>query len=207
MRKWLLIALLLLPMQAAAQVTLVEDGRGYLGVEGNEATVGSKLDDPSKVRLTSPITDHGGGGGALSFNLHRFLGKAFGSQQVEMAMIRVEQASDVRGSFSPKAEFNFLLNDGSGGDDAAMTKPLAFTAHNITRLDPGIARDLAARLGPYLATGGSRFTSPNGVWWLQLQDDGNCVIYDASNPNAPRPVFDLWWLQSVLASMGHPYPR
>jgi hypothetical protein len=40
---------------------------GFLGFEGNELTVGSKIDDPPKVRVTSPITTHGGGGGVISF--------------------------------------------------------------------------------------------------------------------------------------------
>jgi hypothetical protein len=58
------------------------------------------------------------------------------------------------------------------------------------------------------ASGGapSRIVSPNGQWWLQMQDDGNLVIYDATDPSQPKPVFDLWWLMLSLADLGKVYP-
>jgi hypothetical protein len=173
---------LLLSTSAHAQTTIAETDRGYIGLESNESTVGSKDYDPAKYRCSTPLSPETGGGGcAISFNFHKFLGKAFGSQQIEMGMIRVEQAEDVRGSFDPKAEMNFLLNDGSGTDDAAMTKPLAFTSHHITRLDEGIARDLAARLIPYIPLVGNNngiMFSPNQQFMMAMQSDGNLVVYE-----------------------------
>jgi hypothetical protein len=215
-RRLLTAALLVVSIATAAQAQSVDNSTdyGYRGFEGNEETVGSKVDDPAKVRLTAPITTHGGGGGVVSFSYHVNFGEvAFGGRQTEMAMLRVEQAEDVRGSSSPKAEFNFLCNDGSGGGDAAMQKCLSFTWTGITRISPYIARDLraiAAGAGGGGGSGGapaSRMESPNGRYWLQLQDDGNYVIYDAQDPAAPKPIFDLWWLMFTLQQMGKSYPR
>lgn len=178
------IATLLSVAPVFAQQTVTTNDYGYTGFESNELTVGSQKDDPAKVRISSPITEHGGGGGVLSYNFHRFLGVAFGGQQCEMAMLRVEQAEDVRGSFDPKAEFNFLANDGGGCEDANMTKPLAFTWNHITRLNEGIAADLAARIAPYLPGGVAAVTVPfkmvsqDGHFELIIQGDGNFVTYD-----------------------------
>ena len=39
-----------------------------------------------------------------------------------------------------------------------------------------------------------------------MQDDGNFVIYDATNPSQPKAVFDLFWLMQSLAELGKVYP-
>jgi hypothetical protein len=165
-----------------ARTVLHDDERGYVIAEGNELTIGSKLDDPPKVRLTSIGTDHGGAGGVVSFNLSRQTGVCYGSQQTEMAMIRVEQASDVRGDASnSKAEFNFLLNDG-GTADADMQKPLAFVWNVITR-------NLLSVLGSRPDT----MWAPTGRTFTQQQDDGNFVTYSVDHPfdKSANPVA-LW---------------
>jgi len=203
-----LLFALLLAAPVAAQQVISETGIGYVAFEGNEQTVGSKVDDPAKVRVTVSITEHGGGGGVISFNASRIWGAVqFGGNQTEMAMLRVEQAEDVRGQVgNPKAEFNFLCNVG-GTDDAAMRKCLSFTYDGITAISPGIANSIRGIAGGMVGgTGTSRMASPHNGYWLQLQDDGNYVIYDVSNPEQPRPVFDLWWLMFTLQQMGHPYP-
>ena len=41
---------------------------------------------------------------------------------------------------------------------------------------------------------------------MQMQDDGNFVIYDAADPSQPKAVFDLWWLMQALAELGKVYP-
>jgi hypothetical protein len=99
---------------------LEENDRGWVALDGNELVVGSKVDDPPKLRLTQPLTKNGGGGGAISYCFHKIFGRAVsGTETVEMGMLRMEQASDVRGQDNnPKAEMNFLLNDGSGNADA-----------------------------------------------------------------------------------------
>lgn len=153
-----------------AKQILFEDERGYLLMDGNELTIGSKIDDPPKIRLTSPGTEHGGAGGVVSFNLSRNTGTICdGHQQTEMAMIRVEQASDVRGQASnPKAEINFLLNDG-GTADSNMQKPFAFIWNAITTLK--LALGFGAAQQDFLQAGPYRF---------YLQGDRNLVLYDTS---------------------------
>lgn len=164
-----------------ARTVLHEDERGFVVAEGNELTVGSKVDDPPKVRLTSPCFPTGGAGGAVSFNLSRQPGVCYGSQQTEMGMVRVEQAEDVRGDASnPKAEINFLLNNG-GTADINMQKPLAFVWNAITRL-----------LLPLGGSGGSSMRSPNGRWLVQQQDDGNLVQYDMIDPSHPIATWSSW---------------
>lgn len=198
------VGALALATTALAQSVLVDNDRGFLGHEGNETSVGSKLDDPPKLRLTVPITEHGGGGGVVSFSASREFAKVqFGSNQLEMAMLRVEQAEDVRGHIGNlKAEFNFLVNDGLGSDDGNMQKALAFTYYGITRISPYLARDIrniAAGADQFFVPG--RMTSPGGQYWLQLQSDGNYVIYDSwvaddsGNPT-PKALYDLWSSQA-----------
>lgn len=59
-----------------------------------------------------------------------------------------------------------------------------------------------------VGTGSSRVVSPNGKYWFQpAQDDGNLVLYNATDPNNPKPVFDLFWLKAAMAALGHPYPE
>ncbi len=166
---------------------------GFEGFEANERTIGSKVDDPPKLRLTAPLTDHGGGGGVVSFNASRQSGiPQLGGQQTEMGMIRVEQAEDVRGQTgNPKAEISFMLNDGSGDGDAAMTKPLAFTCDGITRISPGLANSFRALVGGGVSGGGSGLTSPQGRMTLQLQEDGNMVVYDTLL-SPWKAVWSIW---------------
>lgn len=180
---------------------IAENDRGFLVFDGNELTVGSKIGDPPKVRLTSPINADGGGGGVISYNASRQAGVVCdGHQQTEMAMDRVEQAEDVRGQLGNfKAERNFMVSDASGDGADGMHKPLAFTCDAVTHDTLGLAG----------GGGGnpSRMADPNNRYWLQLQTDGQYVIYDAEDPGHPKAIFDLWWLMSALASLGHPYPR
>lgn len=126
---------------------LSENDRGYVALDGNELIIGSKIDDPPKVRLTSPLTGHGGGGGVISFNFSREEGIACdGHQQDEIAMIRVEQAEDVRGQLgNRKAEINILLADGSGVGD--VVKPFACVYNAVTRILPAFRDALRLALG------------------------------------------------------------
>lgn len=166
---------------------LFEDERGYLVMEGNELTIGSKIDDPPKVRLTSPIYSTGGGGGCLSFNTSAEGQVATLSSQTEMGLIRVEQAADVRGDTSnPKAELNFLVNDG-GREDRNMQKPLSFIWNAITHC-----------LLPLFGGSGTTDTmwAPEGLFFTQQQGDGNFVTYHVDVPfdktANPRAVWSAW---------------
>jgi hypothetical protein len=176
-----------------ARVILFEDERGYVIAEGNEFTIGSKIDDPPKVRVGSQIFTHGGGGGVISFSRMRSSGVCFGDQQDEIAMIRVEQAEDVRGQTSNrKAEFNFMVSNGDPSVD--VVKPLAFTWDTVTRILAGFRSSLAAKLG-----GGGRtdtMWAPDGLSFTQQQSDGNFVTYTIDAPfdksANPRPVWSAW---------------
>lgn len=176
----LMIGLTLLARNCDAQTVIYDSPIGFVSAEGNELTIGAKNDDADKLRLTQPITEHGGGGGVISFNLHKSLGQVvFGQRQVEMAMIRVEQSSDVRGTFLPKGEFNFFANDG-GEQDSNMRRAFSFTWNEVTYLQPGIAAGLAARIAPFLPTSGAgngTVLSPDGRFMLAMQGDGNLVVY------------------------------
>lgn len=153
---------------------LYEDDYGFLAMDGNELTVGSKVDDPPKLRLTSTITATGGGGGVVSFNRSRQAGVVCdGHSQEEMAMLRVEQAEDVRGQEGNlKAEFNFLANTGASGDDSAMQKPLAFIWNCITR----------TRLALFGETRTDTMWAPDGLTFTQQQADGNFASYRVDQP-------------------------
>lgn len=172
-----------------ARTILHNDERGFVIAEGNELTIGSKIDDPPKLRLTYPISSSGGGGGAISYNASTSAGTiCWGSDQHEMAMDRVEQASDVRGNTANlKAERNFLLNDGSGSSDSAMQKPLSFIWNAITKI-----------LLPLTGGGGgsSNFVqSDNGRFRLYVQGDGNLVLYDVST----APWTAMWNTGTVVS--------
>lgn len=164
---------------------IAENDYGYLLFESNELTIGSKVDDPPKVRLTSPCTEHGGGGGVISFNYSRQAGVVCdGHNQTEVGMIRVEQAEDVRGQVgNTKAEFNFMLGDGSGVGD--VVKPLAFVWNAITR-------SLLNLLGGNTDT----MWAPSGVFFTQQQSDGNFVTYRVDKPfdkgANPRALWSAW---------------
>lgn len=175
---------------------LSENDRGYVALDGNELIVGSKIVDPPKVRLTSPTDEHGGGGGVLSANISREAGVVCdGHQQLEIGFIRFEQSEAVRGQpMNPRGEYNLLLNVG-GEDDAAMQRGMGLEADRVTRINPALLGLFTSSDAP------SRFVSPNGRYWLQVQDDGNVVVYDAANPQRPKAIFDLWSLQSLLAAL------
>lgn len=165
---------------------IAESDIGWVGFEGNELTVGSKIDDPAKVRLTAPITEHGGGGGVISFNYSPAGRAVDGHQQTEVGMIRVEQAEDVRGTSSTKAELNFMLADG-GKEDSNMRKPLAFIWCAITK-------SLLSMFGGSAPT--DTMWAPSGLFFTQQQADGNFVTYEVERPYdktaSPKALWSAW---------------
>lgn len=184
---------------------LAENEVGFVGLDGNELIVGSKIDDPPKLRLTAPMTDHGGGGGVVSFSRSRRAGVVVdGHEQDEMGFVRIEQSESVRGDPNNlRSEFNILLHTGDSGDD--VHRGIALETDCITKINPGLAADFGIGSGDGASS--SRFESPNGRYWVQMQNDGNFVIYDALDPAHPKVLFDLWWLLATLAALGHPYPH
>lgn len=163
---------------------LAENDIGFLLFDGNELTVGSKIGDPPKLRLTSPINSDGGGGGCVSYNASRQAGVVCdGHQQTELAMDRVEQAEAVRGQLGNyTAERNFLVSDASGDGADGMHKPLAFTYDEVTRDMLGL------QVG---GTAGSNMRSPQGRMSMELQEDGNLVVY-RTDVTPWKAVWSIW---------------
>lgn len=162
---------------------LADTNNGFLIFDGNEESVGSKENDPCKLRLTTPIYPDGGGGGVVSFNASRNPGVVQdGHNQLEMGYIRVEQSESVRGQQGNlRGEMNFFLNDGSGEDDAAMVRAFALECDRITKIHPNLVHSLRVILGVTNGGGGSYIDSPNGQYRVQIQDDGNLVKYRTSD--------------------------
>ena len=155
-----------------SRTVLHDDDRGYLLVEGNEFTIGSKIDDPPKIRLTSPYA----GGGYISFNSSQAGQVCDGSRQTEIGLWGVKKADD--GSL-PKAEAHFFLNDGGGTEDRNMRRAFSLMWNKLTQATFGWGS-------------GSAMRSPNGRYLTQQQDDGNLVQYDMIDPAHPRAVWSSW---------------
>lgn len=174
---------------------------GWVSLEGNELTIGSKIDDPPKIRLAAPCTPHGGGGGVVSFNVARNMGQVCeGSQQVEIGYLRVEQSDSVRGQEgNPRGEMNFFLSDGSSEADAAMVRAFAVECDRITKMHPGLRESLRRwLLEPDDVIPASAETRPpfrmlsadgNIELILQNADAINFVIYDLRRPEGDRAIW------------------
>lgn len=183
---------------------LSENDRGYVALDGNELIIGSKIDDPPKVRLTSPLYPTGGGGGAISFNYSREIGVVCdGHQQDEIAMIRVEQAEDVRGQLgNRKAELNLMLADGSGVGD--VVKPFACVYNAVTRILPAFREALRLELAAnesaeHTITAMSfpnKLVSPDGRVELDIQNA------DALNMTLYEDGIALWSITTGITSAG-----
>ena len=164
---------------------LADTGNGFLIFDGNEESVGSKENDPCKLRLTTPIYPDGGGGGVVSFNASRNPGTIQdGHNQLEMGFLRVEQSESVRGQQGNlRGELNVFLNDGSGEGDAAMVRAFALECDRITKIHPNLVQSLRNVLGidgSGPAGSPDHMTSPQGRFQTHQQEDGNFVTYDTS---------------------------
>lgn len=178
---------------------LSENDRGYLLFDGNELTIGSKVPDPAKVRVTGPVNADGGGGGVWSANISRQAGVVCdGHQQDEVAMIRVEQAQDVRGQLgNRKVEITLQLADGSGIGD--VVKLLGLTWNSVTTLLPELQRAVQLALGadadvpdnpeaitPQTFSFPNKLVSPDGRVELDIQN------VDALNMTLYKDGVALW---------------
>lgn len=159
-----------------AQTVLHDDERGFVIAEGNELTIGSKIDDPPKLRLTSPFK----GGGYISFNFSEESKVQWGSNQTEMGMIGVTKAD---GASLPAGELHFFLNDG-GREDKNMRRVASWIWNKLTSAT---------------FSWGSRsdtIWAPNGLTFTQQQDDGNFVTYTVKAPfdksAGPKAVWSAW---------------
>lgn len=53
---------------------------------------------------------------------------------------------------------------------------------------------------------GSKIVDPPKVRVTSPCDQTGGGGGDATNPSAPKPVFDLWWMMQSLAALGKVYP-
>lgn len=176
-----------------ARTILHEDERGYVIVDGNEVTIGSKIDDPPKLRVTAPCYNWGGGGGVISFNYSRRPDViCWGQEQDEVGFVRVEQAESVRGNATNTcAEFNIFLADGSGQGD--VERVFAFTTNRFTKWASNCLASLAQWIGGHPVT--DTMWANNGMSFTQQQPDGNFATYmthTAFDKSGAWPVWSAW---------------
>lgn len=178
-----------------ARTILHEDERGYVIAEGNELTIGSKLNDPPKVRVCVPITATGGGGGVFSASRARSFGVCFGDQQDEMGYVRFEQAEDVRGDVGHlRSEVNLFVASGLPGTD--VERVFACTWDRFTKWGLSALTSLSVWLGGGGTSRADTMWAPNGLSFTQQQDDGNFVTYSVTRAfdktANPKAIWSAW---------------
>lgn len=169
---------------------IVESTQGKLTFGGNELNIDSlpSNPDPSAMRVGSTVDHaHGcGGGGKVSFD---DLPYGPDGPRHEMVMLHGEQDQAVRGNDrNPAGALSGHFNRG-GESDADMVKGFEMTANRLWFNENWIAC-LRAQLGG--ATGsGSNMRSPQGRMSMELQEDGNLVVYDTST-HPWTAVWSIW---------------
>lgn len=170
---------------------VAESAQGKLSFGGNELNCDSlpSNPDPSGVRVGSSIDHaHGcGGGGKFSFDALPF---GPDGPRHEMVMLHGEQDQAVRGNDgNPAGALSGHFNRG-GESDADMVKGFEMTA---TRLwfNPDWIACLRGQLGDSGGGTGSNMRSPQGRMSMELQEDGNLVVYDTS-VQPWKAVWSIW---------------
>lgn len=102
-----------------------ENSQGVVEFEGNELSIKSKYEDPSKLRLAAP---EGVGSGAVSFN------RLIDGVQRENVLFQGKQDERVRQDpTNPAGEFTLHLNNGTSYNDSAMVQVLE-VRHDTIRI-------------------------------------------------------------------------
>ena len=185
----------------AQQTVIVEQGGATLKAEqagnANELYYDQKAgapDDALKLRF-------GTYGSAVAITIDRLSGNADHPTRRELGFIKLGHDDNYPKNVDAQA-FEFFLTDPDNPDGDSGEKLIARLG-----LKKGLEVVGAGTTPPSGGESGgiSRMISPGGRYWLQLQADGNYVIYDTTDPVHPKPIFDLWWLLSVLKQLGYPY--
>ena len=146
------------------RVVLVETPLGRIEFCNNELTVLSTVDDPPKVRMAAPA---GTATGCVSGNVLRADG--VGQDEKVLLILKEQDGYDV-----------FQQRPGTS-DDAGMTRLLTLSL-------AGVDAKIPLPSGPT-----PRMVSPNGRFILNVQNDGNLVMYD-THGNADETTWTpVWW--------------
>ncbi len=147
---------------------------GYIEYGPNEVSIVSTVGDPPGLRLASPD----GGLGKISFNRLRSDGV-----QEEIGILQGKMDERYRGDTASRAgELTLHLHDRYGLDDEAQR-------HVFTMRHDSVEFHVPANCsgGSSAPSTPSAIESPNGAFRVQLQDDGNLVLYDMRG--APRAIW------------------
>lgn len=165
-------------------VRIGESSYGIVEFEGNELFIDSINADPPKVRLGCEIQPGCGGGGALSFDAMRPGTRV----REELIMFHGEQAeharanpTDYTGAFS-----GHFRDDRIANKDDAMIKGFEMEAYKLW-LNPHWINCLRQQLGG----AGSNLRSPQGRMSMELQEDGNLVVY-RTDVTPWKAVWSIW---------------
>ena len=154
---------------------LIDTPIGYLDFDGNELTVGSKIDDPPKIRMTNPAP--GGSYGCISGNRTR----ADGSQ-LEKVLLILKPDDASAGQQHEGGSYDFFAQLAGTEDDAGMVRVKTLTTQFEETYVPVIGTPV----------GGSRFYSPNGRYCWNYQNDGHQVQYDTHNSTDESTWTAVW---------------
>lgn len=132
------------------RVVLIDTPIGRLEFGGNELHVISTIADPPKVRLAAPS----GAMGAISGN--RLRADGVGEDEKILLILKDD----------PQEGYDYFQQQPGTGDDAGMRRLLSMGLSGITAAVP---------MPPVTTV--PRLTSPSGAFLLNVQDDGNLVLY------------------------------
>lgn len=148
---------------------IAESDIGYLDFDGNELTIGSKVDDPPKLRMTSPTP--GGSYGCISGNRTR----ADGAQLEKVLLILKPDDASI-GQPHEGGAYDFFAQEAGTEDDQGMKRVKVLTSQ--------FEENYVPQVGDPAPSGDARFFSPNGRYCWNYQNDGHQVQYDTHNsPN------------------------
>lgn len=169
------IIVLLASSVYAQEKDLNETSMGSLRHEGNAMLNDSKVDDPSEYRGGAPATQR---------SLVKISGDVVeGSRREEVVLIQLKQTSDQQRG----GEFYLGLKiPGTGTTDEAMFDALVANYRDGFHFNlPIYAPNLPEKTVP-----SSFIQSPNGRFRTYIQDDGNLVTYEVTQPGDQlRPVW------------------
>jgi hypothetical protein len=149
---------------------------GWWGtINDNEMELNTTMPDPAKIRIAIHENKVESNLGGISFNRSRDDG-----QHHEDALIQARLTADRKGG-----AIAFYVRPANGNNDEDVRE--------VLYLDRGVAHFHVPISAPNVGGGGvsSFLRSPNGRFEMEIQDDGNVVVYDEHNGHKPVSAFRL----------------